>query len=301
MAIDDGLTAWQRATNHNRMIALEQSVAVEGPVKIASFGGSAFRITTPAGLTVMIDPWRNHPARRWDWYFHNFPLTAVDIGISTHAHFDHDALHRLDASVLLDRPIGRYAVGDLVVETVPDKHATDPTFATYDFRLINGYFGGQMLTPPDNGRSWDNCLVLLETGGLRILHWGDNRHDPPETVWQRLRQIDILLMPVDDSQHVMGHPMVAEVIARLAPRIVIPHHYYVWNIVQRQSTLLPVDRWLATQDCVREISGAEAAFDPAGLPEKTEVHSFGDHVAFDVDAWHRENGLAITPQGTERP
>ena len=47
----------------------------------------------------MIDPWRNYPSRTWDWYFHDFPVTLVDVGVSTHAHFDHDALHRLDAHV----------------------------------------------------------------------------------------------------------------------------------------------------------------------------------------------------------
>jgi hypothetical protein len=35
----------------------------------------------------------NHPSRSWDWYFRDSPITAVDVGISTHAHFDHDALH----------------------------------------------------------------------------------------------------------------------------------------------------------------------------------------------------------------
>ncbi len=29
------------------------------------------------------------------------------------------------------------------------------------------------------------------------------------------------------------------------------------------------------------------------LPGETTVDYFGDHVAFDVDAWHRENGLAL--------
>ena len=26
---------------------------------------------------------------------------------------------------------------------------------------------------------------LVETGGIRLLVWGDNRHDPPEQIWQR--------------------------------------------------------------------------------------------------------------------
>ena len=105
-----GSVAWRSNANHNRMMALAQDL--EPPrtdeIELAYFGSSAFRITTPKGLTILIDPWRNHPLRRWDWYLADMPMTCVDIGISTHAHFDHDALNRLDAHVLLDRLIGAY-------------------------------------------------------------------------------------------------------------------------------------------------------------------------------------------------
>lgn len=291
MGIDSGPGAWRQTSNQNRMIGFQRAAPAAGPVKLAFFGSSAFRITAPSGLTVMIDPWRNLPTGKWDWYFHDFPVTAVDIGVSTHAHFDHDALHLLDASVLLDRLIGVYEFADVRIEGVADKHAIDMTYATYDAHRINSYFGGQKLDPPDNSRSWDNCLITVETGGLRILHWGDNRHDPPEEVWDRLGRVDILLMPVDDSQHVMGNPMVAGVVARLAPKVVVPHHYYIWNVVQRQSTLLGIETWLADQPHVRRLDTAEATYSPETLPDETEVHSFGDNVAFDVDAWHRAHGL----------
>jgi L-ascorbate metabolism protein UlaG (beta-lactamase superfamily) len=294
MSIDSGPSAWRHQTNHNRM--MEPRTAQDGPVEIAFFASSAFRITTPSGLTIMIDPWRNLPTRTWDWYFHDFPETAVDIGVSTHAHFDHDALNRLDASVLLDRLIGEYRFADVTITGIPDKHATDPTYATYDFRRINSYFGGQKVVPPDNARSWDNCLITVETGGLRILHWGDNRHDPPEELWERLGRVDILLMPVDDSQHVLGNPMVAGIIDRLAPRVVIPHHYYTWNVVQRQSTLLPVDTWLESQSGVVHLDGPTRHYTPETLPDTREVHTFGDHVAFDVAAWHKTHGMELSDE-----
>lgn len=295
MSIDTGPAAWRQTSNQNRMIEHQNGrhSGDGGAVKLAFFGSSAFRVTAPSGMTIMIDPWRNLPTGKWDWYFHDFPLTAVDIGVSTHAHFDHDALHLLDASVLLDRLIGTYEFGDVRITGIADKHAIDPTHATYDFHRINSYFGGQKLTPPDNSRSWDNCLITVETGGLRILHWGDNRHDPPADIWDRIGPVDILLMPVDDSQHVMGDPMVAEVIERVAPKVVVPHHYYTWNVVQRQSTLLPVENWLETQPTVRRLDGAETSYTPDTLPTERTVDYFGDHIGFDVDAWHRANGLAL--------
>ena len=297
MSIDTGPSAWRQQSNQNRMIGFQQAEAgSDGPVKLAFFGSSAFRITTPSGMTIMIDPWRNLPTGKWDWYFHDFPETAVDIGVSTHAHFDHDALNRLDASVLLDRLIGTYQFGDVTITGIADKHATDPTYATYDFNRINSYFGGQKLTPPSNARSWDNILTTVETGGLRVLHWGDNRHNPPEAIWAQLGRTDILLMPVDDSQHVMGHAMVAEIIERVSPRVIVPHHYYTWNVVQRQATLLPVEEWLASQSMleVRRLATAETEYTPHTLPDQMSIDYFGDHVAFDVDAWHREHGMNLS-------
>lgn len=297
--LDAGLNAWRHTTNHNRMMELQERAGAPsavGAVKLAFFGSSAFRITTPAGLTIMIDPWRNLPTGKWDWYFHDFPETEVDIGVSTHAHFDHDGLHLLDASVLLDRLIGTYQFADVALTGIADKHAVDASNAVYDMHLINSTFGGQKLDPPDNVRSFDNCVVLVETGGLRILHWGDNRHNPPEDFWGRVGAVDILLIPVDDSQHVMGYGMCEDIIERLAPKVVVPHHYYIWDVVQRQSTLLPVDRWLETQDGradVHHLPSAEVTYTLDTLPVKRTIDHFGVHVAFDVQAWHAANGLVI--------
>ena len=263
----------------------------EGPVEIAYFGGSAFRITSPAGISIMIDPWRNHPSRRWDWYFHDFPVTAVDIGVSTHAHFDHDALHRLDAHVLIDRLIGRYAFGDVTLIGIADKHATDSSCALYDFRRIIEELEGVRIGPPDNPRSWDNCLIVVETGGLRILHWGDNRHDPPQAIWDALGRIDIALLPVDNSQHVMSFGMTEHIVQTLRPHVVIPHHYYIWDVVQRQSTLQSAEPWVDTRQGVEKLDGPGRTYTIEGVrPLDRAVHFFGDHVAFDKETWMRQGG-----------
>jgi L-ascorbate metabolism protein UlaG (beta-lactamase superfamily) len=293
--MDTGLNAWQMKTNHNRMInfqatAEKQSPTAEGAVELAFFGSSAFRITTPQGITVMVDPWRNHPSRRWDWYFHDFPITAVDVGVSTHAHFDHDALHRLDASVLLDRLIGSYTFSDLQIHGIAEKHAIDSCCAIYDFKKIHQHFHGVDITPPNNPRSWDHCLIVIETGGLRILHWGDNRADPPEEVWDWLGEIDIALLPVDNSQHVIGFGAVNSIIERLNPKVVVPHHYYIWDVVQRQSTLQVPSNWLDKYDDVTLIDGPKQSYSRESVQGLNRaIHFFGDNVAFDKQAWF-ENG-----------
>jgi L-ascorbate metabolism protein UlaG (beta-lactamase superfamily) len=222
--IDAGLSGWKMTSNHNRMMELQRTSMKggAGSVKIDYFGSSAFKITSPSGITLMIDPWRNHPSRKWDWYFDDFPLTEVDVGISSHAHFDHDALHLLDAHVLLDRLIGTYTFGDIKITGIADKHATDSSAAVYDFKRIIKEFDNIDITPPNNPRSWDHCLLLIETGGLKILAWGDNRHNPPEEVWGAVNNVDIVLLPIDDSQHVISFPHAEEIIHRLSPSVIYP-------------------------------------------------------------------------------
>ena len=286
--IDTGLNVWQMTSNHNRMIELQKASAPtnDGAVEIAYFGSSAFRITSPMGVSVMVDPWRNHPSRKWDWYFHDFPITEVDIGISTHAHFDHDALHRLDAHVLLDRLIGQYTFGDVTISGFADKHAVDSTYALYDYKKISKFFNNVDIEPPNNPRSWDNCLLVLEVGEMRILHWGDNRHNPPENIWSALGHIDIALLPIDASQHVMGHIHTAQIIDTLKPRVVIPHHYYIWDVVQRQSTLQTCQDWVEACKQKEILSTSAKLYDKKGLENLDRVvHYFGDNVAFDKEKW----------------
>jgi hypothetical protein len=72
-----------------------------GDVKIEFYGHDAFKITSPAGLTVLTDPWRNDPTGLYPkWFLNEFPALRVDIVLSTHAHFDHDAVERPNGRAL---------------------------------------------------------------------------------------------------------------------------------------------------------------------------------------------------------
>jgi len=282
--IDEGLWGWKQPENNNRMIAFQQGTAPAGPgcVELSFFGSSAFRITSPKGLTVMIDPWRNPPWGNWDWYLYDFPKTEVDIGVSTHAHFDHDGLHALSANVLLDRLVGSYSFADVTITGIADKHVSDSSHNVYDWARMTRELTHMKTDPPDNWRSFDNALIVVETGGLRILHWGDNRPDPPDSVWAALGDIDVALLPIDGSEHVMSYAQVEAVIARLKPRLVVPHHYYAWDILTRGSTLLPADAWMKTQANARWLESGTVQLHTAEIKALDRAAwYFGGHVAFD--------------------
>ena len=290
MSLGTGSNAWRMQSNNGQMISWQREVdsADSDEVTIDYYGGSAFRITSPRGITVLVDPWRNHPSRSWDWFFEDFPRTRVNIGLSTHAHFDHDALHRLDCDVAIERLVGTYMFADVCIHGIADKHAIDCSCGHYDYNRILREINGVDIRPPNNPRSWDNSLIVVEVGGLRILHWGDNRGDPPEAVWEAIGQVDIALLPVDDSRHVLGYGAVDGVIEKLDPTVVIPHHYYIWDVLQRHSTLLPPENWVSKQSSVVRLNSPGRAYTPEELMQMPRtVHYFGEHVNFDKEAWRR--------------
>lgn len=285
----EGLWAWKQSENNNRMIALQSSQALESPgegtIKLAYFGGSCFRITTPSGMTLMIDPWRNPPWGGWDWYLYDFPRVGIDIGLSTHAHFDHDNLHSLHASTLLDRLVGRFEVADAVISGYADKHVSETSHNKYDWAGLTQKLTPIETRPPNNWRSFDNSILVIETAGLRILHWGDNRPNPPDHIWEQLGQVDIALMPIDGSFHVLSAEQIAQIRERLSPRITVPHHYFVWNVTHRASSLLPPDDWMAKHPNSRFTEAGEITLTTHQVKaEKDLALCFGTNVAFDPAA-----------------
>ena len=120
------MNAWMQTSNNNRILQVQRDGGVQpdsGQVGVAFYGHSAFKVTSPRGLTILVDPWRNDPSGAWGtWYKQEFPMTRADIGMSTHAHFDHDALDRLDAIMLLDRMAGSFELGGVKITGIADKH-----------------------------------------------------------------------------------------------------------------------------------------------------------------------------------
>ena len=82
--------------------------------------------------------------------------------------------------------------------------------------------------------------------------------------------------------------MAESVIEKLKPHVVIPHHYYIFHVVQRQSTLMPADEWVRQQPRYELLDSATRRYSTESLAALDRVvHYFGEHVAFDVKAWLR--------------
>src|SRR5580658_7807081 len=117
--------------NDNSLIKIQKNggdSARNGDVKIEYYGHNAFMITSPMGLTVLTDPWRNDSTGLYPkWFLKEFPAVRVDIVLSTHAHFDHDAVERPSGLEVLERLVGQFKLGDIEVTGLADKHQCQST------------------------------------------------------------------------------------------------------------------------------------------------------------------------------
>ena len=218
-------------------------------MKLTYFGHCAFRWETAGGVTVMADPYRNQAGRYW--FSRLFPEVHSDLGLISHAHFDHDAADRLPELASVLRMPGEFEVGDMRIRGVRDLHS-----------------GASRL------RDFPNVMFRLEVNGVSFLHIGDNRADWPPEVARAVGDVDVLMVTVDDSDHLLTYDEVDSLVQRLEPRVVVPMHYFIPGISASGNDLLPPEGWLQRQQTVCRLDSPEADFSLGGLPSSTEVWLF---------------------------
>ncbi len=272
--------AWMQPGNNNHVLDLQSSASAAGAgeVTIDYFGHCAFRMTSPSGMSIMFDPWRNDPSGAWGlWYPNDFPKVVVDVAMSTHAHFDHDALFRPEATMVLDRMVGSWNFSDVSITGIADKHACEAP-GWYEWTNAIAEFGAEAC-PPNNPGHMDMVMYVVEMGGIRTLIWGDNRHNPPDEVWAALGRIDVLTLPVDGSQHILSYEQGNAIVERLQPKVVIPTHYLNEGTTLTLSTLASADEWVESQKSFTKLETGTlklAAADVEGMDK--EFQYFGSNV-----------------------
>ena len=218
-------------------------------MNLTYFGHCAFRWETPGGVTVMADPYRNQAGRYW--FTRLFPDVHCDLGLISHAHFDHDAADRLPEAASVLRMRGEFAVSDLQIRGIGDFHSG-----------------------PSRLSDFPNVMFRLEVDGVSFLHIGDNRVDWPPEVARAVGDVDVLMVTVDDSIHLLTYDEVDGLVDRLQPRVVVPMHYAIPGITSAECELLPPEQWLERQQTVRRIDSCQAEFTSTALPSSTEVWLF---------------------------
>jgi hypothetical protein len=156
----EGSRAFMFPEDTNRLIGLQAKGGdpdTPGTVKIEFYGHMAFKVTSPEGTTVLVDPWRNDPTGSWGkWFPHEFPEIPVDITVSTHAHFDHDATDRPYELMVMDRLIGDFRLADWEITGLADEHQCHSEGELQWDQIVKEF--SLSMCPPNNVLSFDNTI-----------------------------------------------------------------------------------------------------------------------------------------------
>lgn len=202
-------------------------------VKLTWLGHATFRIETPGGKTVLVDPWvMGNPLCPEK----EKKLSKVDVMLCTHGHFDHigDAVeitkqHNptvvgiFELCAWLEKkgakrasPMnkgGTQAVGDIRVTMVHADHSCG---------ILDGdqiIYGGEA------------CGFVIEfQNGLKIYHAGDTAVFGDMQIIRELYAPDIALLPIGDH-YVMSPREAAYACKLLKPRAVVPMHFGTFPVL----------------------------------------------------------------------
>jgi len=170
----------------------------ELPPVLEYIAHASFVVQSGSGARVVIDPFNSER-----WIGLTFPADLkADAVLVSHPHYDHDASYYLPAGTPVFRRPGRYAIGDITVEGYQGRHA-DPSGRDF----------GQT-----------NTIWVIDTGGVRIAHLGDNGPVGADLL-ASLGRVDVLLVPGDSQKHILSDEAIAGIRAALAPKLTIPMHY----------------------------------------------------------------------------
>lgn len=213
-------------------------------------------LLTHEGTTLLLDPFADSV-----WISYTFPRDIqADAIFSTHPHYDHDGgifrdLHPYwEGKIPFHQDPGTYKIGTFEIEGLKGKHC-DP---------YGKEFGQK------------NTIFIFEVAGLRFAHWGDNG-PINDTLAAGLRDIDVLMLPIDDSYHILKADETAEVIARVQPKIVIPMHYKIPALEPtpgKPKNLEYINEYFEDKTNVTRLEGHQTSLSSSTLPSQMQYLIF---------------------------
>ncbi len=208
------------------------------------YGHAAFKIKTPTGKILLIDPWITNPA--FASGKHELTrLDRVDLIFLTHGHSDH-----IGNAVEIGKRTGATLVSnfDLAAAMIsalgyPEAQASNETTGHLggELSLLDGEVRVQFVpawhgssiekesSPPVYAGNPTGLIITLRDGST-IYHTGDTDLFSDMALVKRFHKIDAMLVCIGDH-FTMGPARAAEAVRLVAPKTVIPMHYGTFPVL----------------------------------------------------------------------
>lgn len=214
--------------------------------EITWYGHGAFKIKTPAGKVLLIDPWISNPANP-EGKKHLEELSKVDLILLTHAHGDH-----IGNTVEIAKKTGAKLVATYDLGKAMVLHGGFPE-SQFGYETT-GNFGGEItlldsevkvlfvpalhssgLETTGNPKSLiyagnPGGFVISIKNGPTVYHTGDTDLFEDVKLLGEFYRIDIMMVCIGD-RFTMGPKRAARAVKYVNPKAVIPMHYGTFPVL----------------------------------------------------------------------
>lgn len=224
------------------------SFAAAAKTDVTWYGHAAFKIVTPSGKVILIDPWIKNPLNK-NADADLAKLERVDLILISHGHFDHIGEAVEIAKKTKAKLVSSFDLGGSLA-----KYAGFPADQVgFD---TQGNIGGElvlldgevtiMLTPANHGSNVTDAAGEIHPGGNptgflikvkngpTIYHTGDTGLVSEMALLSKGGKIDLMLACIGDH-FVMGPAQAAEAVKMVNPTTVVPMHFQTFPVLNGTS------------------------------------------------------------------